>query len=118
MIVVVTACGGAIGHDAWEYVHGVTRNCRCKVVYGSSSRKKKRGMEKFVRDFSKRFEPSRRHVLIVVINFHSRYAYIYFFFSKDVSGSVLKCKLNTCNFRVNEISKLYRGIVNKTYVCF
>lgn len=42
--------------------------------------KEERGMEKFVRDFSKRFEPSRRHVLIVVINFHSRYAYIYFFF--------------------------------------
>lgn len=36
--------------------------------------------KKFVRDFSKRFEPSRRHVLIVVINFHSRYAYIYIFF--------------------------------------
>lgn len=33
MIVVVTACAGAIGRDAWTYVHGVTRNCRCKMVY-------------------------------------------------------------------------------------
>lgn len=60
MIVVVTACGGAIGHDAWEYVAGVTRNCRCKVVYGSSSREKSGGLwwgKKFVRDSSKWLEP-------------------------------------------------------------
>lgn len=79
MIVVVTACAGAIGHDAWEYVHGVTRNCRCKVVYGSSSRNKNGDMEKIVRDFSN----SSTTRLIVIINFHSRLN-IFFFFSSKV----------------------------------
>lgn len=40
MIVVVTACAGAIGRDAWTYVHGVTRSAGAKWFMTYGRRKK------------------------------------------------------------------------------